>query len=74
MNNSDFEATPDAVEYAESDYTDWVNYLPEDTLRELIIKRVLVQNIKYGLEIIHILKPLATPTTMWRRSVLRHAV
>lgn len=56
MNNSDFEATPEAVEYAESDYTDWVNYLPEDTLRERIIKRVLVQNMKYGLEIIHILK------------------
>ena len=55
MDNTNFGEKPEAIEFAEHDNTDWVNYLPEDTLRERIVKRVLVQNMKYGLKTIYIL-------------------
>ncbi len=38
MSNTDFETIPEAIEFAEHDNTDWVNHLPEDTLRERIVK------------------------------------
>ena len=55
MSNTDYEEMPEAIEFAEHDNTDWVNYLPEDTLRERIVKRALVQNMIYGLKTIYIL-------------------
>ncbi len=55
MDNTNFGEKPEAIEFAEHDNTDWVNYLPEDTLRERIVKRALVQNMIYGLKTIYIL-------------------
>ncbi len=56
MCNTDYEEIPEAIEFAEHDDTDWVNHLPEDTLRERIVKRVLVQNMKYNISTINLLK------------------
>lgn len=56
MSNTDYEEMPEAIEFAEHDNTDWVNHLPEDTLRERIVKRVLVQNMKYNISAINLLE------------------